>query len=142
MTGTTDNAKGLMPTGKAERSRHLQYLLASVFVVLGGWCVVFPSSVVALCFRADYQSTAPIVPIIVACFGLQALISGLFAATSQFTRWTYMAYGIALIPFFVGDVYFYAWKPVLTEVGMADFLGNTVMLVVCILGWRSHRGPN
>jgi hypothetical protein len=119
-------------------TRKLQYLLASVFFVLGGWCVVAPTSVVDLGFRPEYRSSAPIVTILVICFGSQALLSGLFAAASQFSRWTFMLYGVALMPFFVADFYFYLVKPMLTEVGMADLVGNLVMLAICIAGWRQE----
>ena len=117
-------------------TKSLQLVLASVFFVLGGWCVIAPASVVALGIRPEYQSSAPIVPLLVACFGSQALISGLLAATAQFTRVTFLAYGIALLPFFVFDAYFYAIKPMLTEIGLIDLVGNIVMLVICWLGWR------
>lgn len=119
-------------------TRKLQYLLASVFFVLGGWCVVAPSSVVDLGFRPEFRSTAPVVPILVICFGSQALLSGLFAAASRFSRWTFLLYGVALIPFFVGDFYFYLVKPMLTEVGMADLVGNLIMLAICVAGWRQE----
>ena len=117
-------------------TRSLQWVLASVFFVLGGWCVVSPGSVLELRIRPEYRSDAPIVPMLVACFGAQALIAGLFAATSRFTRWTFLAYGIALLPFFVFDGYFYAVVPVLTEIGMVDLLGNIVMLAICWTGWN------
>ena len=117
-------------------TRSLQWVLASVFFVLGGWCVVSPGSVLELSIRPEYLSDAPIVPMLVACFGAQALIAGLFAATSRFTRWTFLAYGIALLPFFVFDGYFYAVVPVLTEVGMVDLLGNIVMQAICWTGWN------
>lgn len=119
-------------------TKRLQYLLASVFFVLGGWCVVAPASVVTLGFRPEYQSSDPIVPILVICFGAQALLSGLFAAASRFTRWTFLLYGVALIPFFVADAYFYLVRPMLTEIGMADLVGNLIMLTICILGWRQE----
>jgi FtsH-binding integral membrane protein len=119
-------------------TRKLQYLLASVFFVLGGWCVVAPSSVVDLGLRTEYRSSAQLVPVLVVCFGSQALLSGLFAAASRFTRWTFLLFGIALIPFFVGDLYFYFAKPMLTEIGMADLVGNLIMLALCVAGWRQE----
>lgn len=118
-------------------TRSLQIVLASVFFVLGGWCVIAPGSVVALGIRPAYQSDAPIVPLLMASFGAQALIAGLFALTSRFTRLTFLAYGIGLLPFFAFDAYFYAVKPILTEIGSGgDFIGNLIMLVICWLGWR------
>jgi hypothetical protein len=118
-------------------TRTLQYGLGAVFFGLGGWCVVAPGSVMALCFRPAFQSSAPVVPILIGCFGSQALISGLFAATARFTRTTFAAYAIGLLPFFGFDVYFYAIRPCLTGLGFAaDLAGNLIMLAVCWLGWR------
>lgn len=119
--------------------RKLQIILASVFFILGGWCVLAPSSVVALRFRPEFQSDAPIVPFLTACFGLQALIAGLFALTARFTSLTFLAYGIGLIPFLAFDAYFYFVQPVLTEVGLLDVVGNLVMLLICWRGWDQSR---
>lgn len=121
-------------------ARTIQYLLASVFFVLGGWCLLSPASVLALAIRPEYQSDAPIVPVLMGAFGAQALIAGLFAAFSVFTRRTFLAYGLALLPFFVFDYYFYAVEPMLTVVGLLDAVGNVVMLFLCWLGWR--RAPS
>lgn len=122
-------------------TRKLQILLSAVFFILGGWCVVAPASVVALGFRTAYQSNEPITLFLMACFGLQALISGLFALSSRFTRVTFLAYGIGLLPFVALDVYFYGVKPMLTEVGFAgDLIGNLIMLMVCWVGWRRAPG--
>ena len=120
--------------------RTIQLLLASVFFVLGGWCLVSPTSVMELTIRPEYRSDAPIVPILIGAFGAQALIAGLFAALSRFTRATFLAYGVALLPFFAFDYWFYAVEPMLTPLGMLDALGNVVMLGLCVLGWRAA-GP-
>ncbi|HEV2568502.1 hypothetical protein [Sphingomonas sp.] len=79
--------------------RAIQYLLASVFLVLGGWCLISPASVLALAIRPEYQSDAPIVPVLIGAFGAQALIAGLFATFSDFRKRTFLAYGVALLPF-------------------------------------------
>ena len=118
-------------------SRHIQSLLASVFFVLGGWCLLSPSSVMALAITPHYQSDAAIVSILMAAFGAQALIAGVFAAFSIFTKATYLAYGMALLPFFLFDYWFYVVDPLLTWVGLLDALGNIVMLSLCYLGWRA-----
>jgi len=116
--------------------RAIQYLLASVFLVLGGWCLISPASVMALTVTPAFQSDAPIVPILMGAFGAQALIAGLFAAFSRFTRATFLAYGIGLLPFFVFDYWFYAVVPMLTPLGLADAVGNLIMLALCVIGWR------
>ena len=117
--------------------RTIQYLLASVFFVLGGWCLISPSSVLALAIRPEYQSDARIVPILMGAFGAQALIAGLFAAFSEFKKRTFVAYGAGLLPFFVFDYYFYAVEPMLTRVGLLDAVGNVAMLALCFAGWKA-----
>jgi hypothetical protein len=117
----------------------IQYALAAVFFVLGGWCVIAPSSVMQLAFRPEYHSSDAIVPVLMGGFGAQALIAGLFAAFSTFTRRTFLAYGLGLLPFFVFDYWFYFVEPMLTLVGLLDAVGNVAMLGLCWLGWR-HSG--
>jgi len=119
--------------------RRIQWLLASVFFVLGGWCVVSPSSVMALTIRPELRTEHPIAHLAVGAFGAQAMIAGLFAAFSRFTRTTFLAYGIGLLPFFVFDYWFYVVDPVFTPVGMLDAVGNVVMLALCWLGWRAAK---
>jgi len=117
--------------------RRIQWLIASVFFVLGGWCVVSPSSVMALTIRPERQTDDPIALLALGAFGAQAMIAGLFAAFSRFTRATFLAYGIGLLPFFVFDWWFYAVDPVFTPLGMLDAAGNVVMLGLCVIGWRA-----
>ena len=117
-------------------SKQIQYMLASVFFVLGGWCVLSPTSVMDLAITPEYRSTAPIAPILMGAFGAQAIIAGTFAAFSTFTKETYVAYGLVLLPFFVFDYWFYVIDPMLTGIGLLDVLGNVVMLALCFLGWR------
>ena len=120
--------------------QRIQHLLASVFFILGGWCVISPASVMALTIRPDYRTEHPLVLIALGAFGAQAMIAGVFAAFSRFTRTTFLAYGIALLPFFVFDYWFYVVKPVFTVVGLLDAVGNVAMLGLCVLGWRAT-GP-
>lgn len=115
--------------------RNIQWGIASVFFVLGGWALVAPRSVIELTFLPEYREGA-ILPFAVACFGAQAMISGLFAAFSRFTRVTFLAYGIALLPFFAFNWWFTFVEPVFTRVGLLDAAGNVVMLALCAAGWR------
>jgi hypothetical protein len=119
------------------RPRTIQYILASVFLVLGGWCLLAPRHVIELCITEAFRSDAPLAVFAVACFGAQAMIAALFAAFSRFTRATFFAYGLALLPFFVFDWWFYAVTPMLTEVGLLDAAGNVLMLALCFIGWRN-----
>ena len=119
--------------------RTIQLALASVFFVLGGWCLVSPTSVLDLAITPEYRSDAPIVPVLMGAFGAQALIAGLFAAFSRFNKATYVAYGLALLPFFLFDYWFYFVEPMLTKIGLLDAVGNAVMLLMCALGWRASK---
>lgn len=114
----------------------IQRLIAAVFFILGGWALFAPQSVIDLTLLPEFRTGAPILPFVVACFGSQALLSGLFAAFSRFTRTTFLAYGIALLPFFVFNWWFTFVDPVFTRIGLVDALGNAVMLGLCVLGWR------
>ncbi|WP_265587793.1 hypothetical protein [Sphingomicrobium arenosum] len=114
----------------------IQRLIASVFFVLGGWLLLAPASVIELAVREGWRTDDPLAVFAMGCFGAQACISGLFAWFARFTRTTFLAYGIALIPFFAFNYYFYAVVPLLNEVGLLDLVGNVVMLTLCWMGWK------
>jgi len=117
-------------------ARRIQWAIAAVFFVLGGWALLAPGSVIELTFLPHYRVGTPILPFAVACFGAQALIAGLFAAFARFTKATFLAFGIALLPFFVFDWWFTFVDPVFTMLGLIDAAGNAVMLALCVLGYR------
>ena len=116
--------------------RKIQWAIAAVFFILGGWALLAPQSVIDLTFLPQYRVGTPILPFAIACFGAQAMIAGLFAAFARFTRATFLAYGIALLPFFVFNWWFTFVDPVFTRLGLLDALGNVVMLAMCVIGWR------
>lgn len=121
-------------------ARRIQYCLAAVFFVLGGWALLAPANVIALTFLPAFRGGAAL-PFAVACFGAQACIAGLFAATARFTATTFLAYALALIPFFVFDLWFTLGDPVLTPLGgWADAAGNIAMMALCLAGYR-QLGP-
>ena len=74
-------------------------------------------------------------------FGAQACIAGLFAVTARFTAATFLAYAVALLPFFVFDWWFYAEEPLFNTLILLDVAGNVVMLALCIQGWRLLQEP-
>lgn len=116
--------------------RAIQYLIGSVFLILGGWCLVLPQSVIDLTIQPEFHSQDYIVTFMVACFGAQAVLFGIVAFTATFTRRTFLALGLALIPFLVFNYYFYIVVPVLSFVGLIDLVGNLTMLGLCYLGYR------
>lgn len=119
--------------------RTIQWWLGSVFFALGSWCLISPSSVLALTITPAYRSDAPIVPVLIGAFGAQALIAGLFAVFARFERRTFLAYGLGLLPFFVFDYWAYAMVPMLTVVGLLDVVGNVAMLGLCLLGYQAAK---
>ncbi len=126
-------------TGVSE-ARRLQIAIAGVFFVLGGWCIVSPSSVLSLTVREAYRSDAPIVLITLGAFGAQAVLAGLFAAFSRFTQRTFLAFGVAVLPFFIFDYWFYAIEPIFNELILLDAIGNVIFLALCARGYALLRG--
>lgn len=122
-------------TTPAQEIRRLQWLIAAVFFVLGGWCLLAPASVIALTVRPDYQSNDPLTVLSVGAFGAQAMIAGTFAATSRFTRLTFLIYGVGLLPFFGFNYWFYFVEPIFNELMLLDAVGNVIMLALCARGY-------
>ncbi len=113
-----------------------QYAIGTVFLVLGGWALLFPASVIELTIRPEYQSKDFLAVFAIGCFGAQACLFALVAFTARFTKRTFAAYGAALLPFFAFNWYFYSQVPVLNELGLLDFAGNLIMIGLCWHGWR------
>lgn len=120
---------------KIPEPRILQYAIAFVFLTLGGWCLVAPANVVTLTVRPEHQDFSPLMLLTIAAFGSQAVLSGLFAAFSIFTRRTFLVYAIALLPFFVFNYWFYFREPMFNEMLLLDFGGNITMLALCVRGY-------
>ena len=117
-------------------ARTTQRLIGLVFLVLGGWALLAPRSVIDLAIRPEYRSEDFLATFTMACFGAQACLFALVAFTARFTRRTFAAYAVALLPFFVFNWWFYFRVPLLTEIGLLDFAGNLAMLGLCWHGWR------
>lgn len=116
--------------------RNIQWLIAAVFFGLGGWSLVAPASVMDLTVRPDYASHDPIVLVSIGAFGAQACLAGLFAAFSRFTKATFLWFGVALLPFFVFDWWFYTVEPLFNELIVLDVIGNLIFLLLC---WRGYK---
>jgi hypothetical protein len=117
----------------------IQRLIAIPFLVLGAWCLLAPASIEKLSFTPQYQTGSLATYVIIGCFGAQAMLGGLFIVFSRFTRWTFLAYGIALLPFFFFNYWFVIVVPVFTHFMLVDFAANLVMLFLCWLGWQAAR---
>ena len=114
----------------------IQRLLASVFFLLGGWALLFPDSVIALGINEPYRTGSYLETLLMACFGAQACIAGTFAWFSHFTKTTFIAYGVILLPFFVFNYWFTVREPVFNSLILIDVAGNAFMLLLCWLGWK------
>lgn len=119
-----------------------QRLIAVPFLVLGAWCLFLPGMVERLGVRPEYYHGSTTTALFVGCFGAQAVLSGLFAAFSRFTRTTFAVYGVALLPFFGFNYWFVFVVPVLNEWMMLDFVCNAAMLALCVIGYRASEPPS
>ena len=120
-------------------ARTSQSLIAAVFLLLGGWALFAPSSVIEFGVTDAYQDSTFLTRFAVACFGAQAVLFGLMALVVRWSARGFLAYAVLLLPFFWFNWYFHYEVPVLTSIGMLDFAGNLVMLVLAIIGWRAAR---
>ena len=114
-----------------------QRLIAVPFLVLGGWCLLFPQVVERLAFRPDYYHGSATTALLIGCFGGQAMLAGLFVWSSRFTRTTFLAYGIALLPFFWFNYWFVFVVPMFNQWMLLDFAANVAMLALCVIGYRA-----
>ena len=114
-----------------------QRLIALPFLILGAWCLAMPQMVERLGVRPEYYHGTATTALFIGCFGAQAVLSGLFAAFSRFTRVTFLIYGIALLPFFWFNYWFVFVVPVFNAWMMIDVLSNLAMLALCVLGYRA-----
>ena len=120
-------------------ARTAQFLIAAVFLLLGGWCLFAPTSVIELAFTQTYRDTGFINRFTIACFGAQAVLFGLMALVTRWNARAFLVFAVLLLPFFGFNYWFHYEVPVLTSIGMLDFAGNVTMLVLAILGWRAAR---
>ena len=117
--------------------RTAQRLIAVPFLGLGAWCLFFPQTVERLGFRPEFYHGSATTALMMSCFGAQAILAGLFAWFSRFTRATFLAYGIALLPFFWFNYWFVFVVPMFSRWMALDFIANVAMLGLCVIGYRA-----
>ncbi len=119
--------------------RLAQYGIAAVFLILGGWALLAPASVIELAVTPEYQDADYLTVFAMACFGAQAVLFGVMALVLEWTARAFAVFAVLLLPFFVFNWYFHYEVPVLTSIGMLDFAGNVTMLVLALIGWRAAK---
>ena len=120
-------------------ARTAQFMIAAVFLVLGGWCLFAPASVIELAITEAYRDSAYLTRFTMACFGAQAVLFGVMALVTRWSAASFAVFAAALLPFFAFNYWFHYEVPVLTSIGMLDFVGNVTMLALAVLGWRAAR---
>ena len=116
-----------------------QYCIAFVFLGLGGWALFAPQSVVDLAITPQYREGGFLLLFTMACFGAQAVMFGIMALVVRWSSRAFATFALVLIPFFAFNYYFHYEMPVLTSLGMLDFVGNLIMFIACLIGWRAAR---
>lgn len=120
-------------------ARICQFLIAAVFLGLGGWALFAPAHVIELALTEPYRDIGFIMRFAIACFGAKAVMFGIMALVVRWTSRAFAVFALVLVPFFVFNWYFHYEMPVLTSIGMLDFAGDLTMFIACLIGWRSAR---
>ncbi|MBV7264634.1 hypothetical protein [Erythrobacter ani] len=120
-------------------ARIAQYGIAAVFLILGGWALLAPGSVIDLAFTEGYRENTFVTRFVMAAFGSQAVLFGIMALVVRWTSAGFAVFAVLLLPFFVFNWYFHYEMPVLSSIGMLDFAGNVTMLALAIIGWRAAK---
>jgi len=116
---------------------HIQRALALIFILLGGWCLLFPAVVESFVMRPAYYVGNSTSELFVACFGAQAILVGIVIYTSRFLPSTFLIFGIvASVPFFGFNYYFYFVRGMFTDWMVLDFVGNIGILACGLWGYR------
>ncbi|MBA4044257.1 MAG: hypothetical protein C0471_07570 [Erythrobacter sp.] len=118
-------------------ARTAQFLIAAVFLSLGGWALLAPGNASALAITEAYRTDSFFARFAVACFGAQAVLFGLMALVTRWSARSFAVFAVLLLPFFGFNYWYHYEVPVLTSIGMLDFAGNLTMLVLAVLGWRA-----
>ena len=130
MTASTRSQRAVVP-------RIAQCPIAAVFLILGGWALFAPASVIELAITEAYRDSTFLTRFTMACFGAQALLFGLMSLATPWRARSFLAFAVLLLPFFGFNYWFHYEVPVLTSIGMLDFAGNTVMFALAVIGWRA-----
>ena len=123
--------------------RRIQILLASVFLGLGAWALLFPSQVLRLGLRPELYTGDQVTAVIMGCFGAQAVLGGTIMLLSRFTPQTFLVFGfLGSIPFFGFNYYFVYVEPIFSRWMLVDFAGNIAIFGLCAIGYLKMKRLN
>ncbi len=78
--------------------------------------------------------------LMIACFGAQAVLGGVVILLSRFTPLTFLVFGlVGSVPFFGFNAWFYFIDPILNEWMLLDLVGNIVILISGIWGYKLRK---
>ena len=116
--------------------------MGTVFSGMGLATMFFPETVLKLSFKKEFLGTEGITSankLIIQCFGSQASLCGLLILSTKFTAESYRNFGLAMIPYFIFDLYFWQ-KGALTAFGaVGDAFGNMIFSACCYIGYKNIR---
>ena len=119
------------------KSIHIQKMLSLIFLILGGWCLLYPGTVEAMVLKPEFYVGNSTSMLFIGCFGAQAVLGGVVIWTSIFTARTFLIFGfVGSVPFFVFNFYFYFFEKMFTDWMLLDFVGNIGILACGIVGYR------
>lgn len=118
-------------------AKHLQIALGCIFLVFGGWVMLFAAQVEQLILTPAYFIGTTSSSVILGCFGAQAVLCGTIILSSRFTKQTFLIFGlVGSLPFFVFNYYFVFVVPVFSGWMVFDLIGNLGILGCGLAGWR------
>ncbi len=146
MSGRGRSGKG---NGTAAHRLPYQTFMGTVFTGMGLATMALPNQVIKYCFTKEYLSDLPVdssgnhiyprsLILFAQCFGSQASLCGLLILTSKFRKSTYRYFGLAMIPYFIFDYYFWHTKALTTFGALGDGVGNVIFSICAYLGY-SHK---
>ncbi|KAK3328137.1 hypothetical protein B0T19DRAFT_183649 [Cercophora scortea] len=113
---------------RLETVRRMQVAMATAYSTMGAWCLVHPSSVMALGFTPAYAAICnSTTSLMMRCFGAQAMTCGLVLGTCDMTPFSFTAFGLAMVPYIGWNYWFSGIGPargVITKLMWMDFFGN------------------
>lgn len=111
---------------RLEFVRRLQTVMATGYSSMGAWCLIHPTSVIALSLSPAYAVQSATTALLMRCFGAQAMTAGLLLGTSSLDERGFTCFGLAMIPY----LFFNAWylagpgRGVFTNWLYMDLVGN------------------